>query len=372
MAFRLTPALCFFLASSLAASPFGDWWDIYKKNPKVPEELRGMVDYYVSSRLSEFTSILWEDLNRLNIDQIASYGYLNFKQTVACNYFTWLVPIDSMYSTNIASYSLPVPSSEIEKKHAILSFQDSVRYNTITAKFLQYALDQGWQPYLSLLEEPAIGNPPSIVYQGRRVSQDILNSLLEYIPISENIQGDLRTIVEVGAGSGRTAYCFLTLHPGIKYYIVDIPPALYLSQTYLTELFPEKKAFRFRPIEDMAACAPEIASADLIFLTPDQMGCIPTASADLFLAIDCLHEMKPQAIQYFFDEAQRTSRYFYTKNWMSTVVDNAYSYNWYNYPIPESWPVLFDEPCFVPASFFHALYQIQDPLLEGNRSERLY
>ena len=342
----------------LAAEPFAEWWESYKQKFPVPADLVPMVDYYTHSQLSEFTSNFWEYLNRINIDQISTSGYLNFKQTVACNYFTFIVPVESTYSSNLTRYSIPVPLSEIEKKHDLLSLENSVQYNTITAKYLQYAIENGWESYLDHLEEPALGNPPAITYRGKRISQDILNSLSEYIPILRSIEGKVETVAEVGAGSGRTAYCFLKLHPGIKYYIIDIPPALYLSQKYLTDLFPEKMIFPFKPYAVPAECREDIEAAELIFLTPDQMECIPSDSVDLFLAIDCLHEMKPSAIQHFLDQAQRTARYFYTKNWMNTHVD-SYTYNWYSYPIPETWSLLFDEPCFVPSVFFHSLYQIR-------------
>ena len=76
-------------------------------------------------------------------------------------------------------------------------------------------LSIGASPQLETLEEPLIGNPPYLTYQGRRISQDIFNSLLEYLPINAHCpMQNISTIIEVGSGSGRTAFCFIALIQG--------------------------------------------------------------------------------------------------------------------------------------------------------------
>ncbi len=49
-----------------------------------------------------------------------------------------------------------------------------------------------------------------------------------------------RSILEVGAGYGRTAYALLNLYPHATYTIVDIEPAILISRWYLTQLFPDR------------------------------------------------------------------------------------------------------------------------------------
>jgi putative sugar O-methyltransferase len=53
------------------------------------------------------------------------------------------------------------------------------------------------------------------------------------------------TLAELGAGYGRLGYVMLKTAQ-CQYFVFDIPPALYLSQWYLTTLFPKRRAFRFR------------------------------------------------------------------------------------------------------------------------------
>ena len=59
-----------------------------------------------------------------------------------------------------------------------------------------------------------------------------------------------RPIIEIGAGYGRLAYVFVKARPGCKYWIVDLPPALYVSQQYLSAVLPDRKVFTFRHFEN--------------------------------------------------------------------------------------------------------------------------
>ena len=359
--------LSFFLplfAFGIPKDEFVNWWTQYRESPKIPLDLKIMVNHFVQSGLIEYSSNYWNQLNKTNIEQITNYGYENFKQTVTKNYFTWTVSVDHPYAKNLKllapKLSIDIPKEELEKVHPLFTPRESLLYNEITLHFLNYMLSIGAGSQLETLEEPLIGNPPCLSYQGRRISQDIFNSLLEYLPINAHcpIQ-NISTIIEVGAGSGRTAFCFISLHPGIKYVIVDFPPALYISQKYLSEVFPEKKVMHFRPFEKYEEISDEYSQADVVFLTPDQLKNLPNKSSDLFLAIDCLHEMKPDIIAYYFKEADRLSSYMYFKCWQKTLVpyDNL-DYSSESYPVPSSWRLLFKQPCVVPSDFFHAFYII--------------
>lgn len=342
-----------------------NWWNDYRNKENIPSELKEMEDYFVNSNLINYSSYFWNTLNRLNIEQIVSKGYENFKQTVTRNYFTWVVSLDHPYALNLKNavpkLLVSLPPKELYKIHPLWSAEESYQFNSITLYFLNYMLQLGAGPYLEKLEEPLIGNPPFLTYKGRRVSQDIFNSLLEYIPVSKNCPIEkISTIIEIGAGSGRTAFCYLSLLPNIKYIIVDFPPALYVSQKYLSDVFPEKKVMKFRPFSQFSDIATEYAESNIVFLTPDQLPLLPDESADLFLAIDCLHEMKPEIISHYFNEAQRLCSYFYYKCWENTTIpyDNI-TLTEKSYPVDPLWQLIFNENCFVPSGFFHAFYRMK-------------
>src|SRR6185369_13839451 len=70
------------------------------------------------------------------------------------------------------------------------------------------------------LAEPAIGGPLPVRWRGRLISQDLANGALEAEAIGRALAGETpRSIVEVGAGYGRTAYVLLSLFPGATYTI---------------------------------------------------------------------------------------------------------------------------------------------------------
>jgi len=333
----------------------------------MPAELKKMEDYFVSSELLNRCSKYWLFLNKMNIEQICQKGYSNFKQTVACNYFTWVVDQTHGYGKNLyagdRSFLKTIPNTELSKKHALFTQEQSRHYNCTTALLYHYLMQNGAGPYLNILDEPFFGNPPSIEIHGKSISQDVLNSLIEYLSIINNCDRlSISTVLELGAGSGRTAYCFLKLQPNIKYIIADIPPALFLSQSYLSDVFSNRKIFAFRPFRCFEDIKEEFSSSDIIFMTPDQILKLPNRIADLFIAIDCLHEMKLDEVRSYFNEATRLSSHFYFKCWNRTVIpfDNV-SYDIHSYPIPVSWQKIFNESCFVPSDFFHAFYKIPQP-----------
>jgi len=88
------------------------------------------------------------------------------------------------------------------------------------------------------LPEPALGQPLPVTWRGRLISQDLANTALEVAAIGRALAGRKpRSILELGAGYGRTAYALLSLFPEATYTIVDIEPALTISRWYLSELF---------------------------------------------------------------------------------------------------------------------------------------
>lgn len=347
---------------AMTSKEYKKWWEGYRTNGAIPYELKNMEDYYISSGLFNQSSNYWNDLNQYNIQQISEYGYENFKQTVSRNYFTWVVDINHNYAKNLKTVPLveKLAPAERNKNHSYFSKEESAKYNEVTEYFINYFIKIGADSILAKVEEPLSGNPPFVKFRGKRVSQDLLNSLLDYQAVTSACPAkQIKTVVEIGAGYGRTAYCFLNLLPKVKYIIVDFPPALYLSQKYLSEVLPNKKVMTFRPFTSFDDISGEYMQADIVFLTPDQLKYLPGQSVDLFLAIDCLYEMKGESVAQYFKEANRLSEYMYFKCYQKTVLPlDEISYNMDSYPVHRGWKQIFKETCVVPSDFFHALYKM--------------
>ena len=93
---------------------------------------------------------------------------------------------------------------------------------------------------------------------------------------------------------------------------------------------------------------------------PDQLDLLPEKIVDLFLAIDCLHEMKQEQIDGYFDQANRLAHQIYFKCWEKTTVPfDEITFSENSYPIMENWHEMYRGKCKVPSEFFEAVYEIK-------------
>jgi putative sugar O-methyltransferase len=212
-----------------------------------------------------------------------------------------------------------------------------------------------------MLEEPPEGNPPALYLRGRRISQDLGNAVLEFQSIARSgiDLSSTRTILELGAGYGRTAYVFQRLLPTARYIIADIPPALYLSQRYLSNQFSDRPILQYRPFTAFSEIETEFERARLCFLLPHQVELLPSKSVDLFINISSFHEMRPEQLRYYFHQVDRLAGgYVYLKQWKRTTIPfDEITLEQKDYPIPASWKPVFARECAVQTRFFEALYQ---------------
>ena len=342
-------------------------------------EIRSMFDEFPKYRKEVLPSKYWEELNRKNLQQLADSKYENFKRTLARNYFTWIInPFDEQLrflmreagawpSIGILCNALFAPRHDpLKRKHTLY-------YNTLTNLLWAYVEKNDAEGLLDRLSEPREGNPPEVMRDGRLISQDLANSVLEYEAIlhPDLDERDVSTILELGPGYGRTAYVFLTLQPGCRYILVDIPPALYVAQRYLSTLFEDRKIFSFRHFDSFDQVRDEFAEAAIIFLTPNQLELLPDKSVDLFVNISSLHEMRMDQIRYYFGEIDRlTRRYFYFKQWKETIIplENE-TITEADYPIREDWRLINRQQCKVQTYFFEALYELPDKTSDDSVSE---
>jgi putative sugar O-methyltransferase len=318
-------------------------------------DLDTMLDAYRDSDSTFVSSEYWAKLSNKHIEQLRKDGFENFKQTVAMNYFTFFAGLREPY-VKFLLQKLPVSKivwssirAFVSRKHQIFSKKQSLIYNFVNYLLWEYIIFQGDKEILTRLYEPLEGNPLSCRFKGKEISQDLGHSILEFLSISKGITdlNSLETIVELGAGYGRTAYVFMSLLPKVRYIVVDIPPALYVSQRYLSKLFPEKKIFKFRLFRDFSEVAEEFKSCQVAFFLPSQLESLPLKTVDLFMAIDSLHEMRLEQIKkYFFLIEALTRKYFYFKCWKITKIpyDNIILSE-KDYPVKQEWNRIFWHDC---------------------------
>jgi len=130
---------------------------------------------------------------------------------------------------------------------------------------------------------------------GRRLGWETLVALKKALVIGDMI-GEVDTILEIGAGSGELAR--LMLHMGIaqRCIIVDIPPALAVSQEVLLSHFGESEIGCFFPertdIDD-------VSHKKCVFLLPSQINLIKKANVGINTA--SFQEMTQEIVKSYIE-----------------------------------------------------------------------
>jgi putative sugar O-methyltransferase len=314
-------------------------------------------------------SKFWQQLNEQNITQLESSGIANVKRTLAQNYFTWVVGLRSplfRHLSHITSWRdwvqvlKGLPPYDRESGLGLRRFYELHIFSRLVWRLAER---QDSQHLLERIQEPKFGNPFKIKFRNRLISQDLANSLMELYAITEGrtpAPQEQFTVCELGAGYGRNAFMFLSAFAKCKYIIVDIPPALYVSQEYLASVLPSRRVMRFRPFSSFIEIEQEFAAADLVFLLPHQAEQLAPKSVDYFVNISSFHEMTLAQIGVYFSLVDRLTRgYFYMKQWQSFEnTRDGITIAQADYPYGAQWKQVYTR---TPAShplFFETLFQI--------------
>jgi putative sugar O-methyltransferase len=330
------------------------------------EEMRGAPAIY---RASKF----WEHFAELQHRELADEGGFGaFKCTVNRHFFQFMVTgvRDPQFRAVARQWlrhprlrglgtrlgrPLPAPPGTCSRLRLLIAGRV---YAVYLAMLAQYAERRDRRGVFAKLEEPELGQPTCVSCEGRAVSEDLCNSVLEYTSMVDAMPALPRLVVELGSGYGRLAWVFLSEQPDVRYVLVDIPPGLAIAQRYLTETFPERAAFHFRHFDSYAEVADELERAQIVFLTPNQLAMIPSLDADLMINVSSLHEMRREQIEHYFELfAEHCGGFFYTKQWQRSL--NAFDdlvIRREDYPVPSAWTTVFDRVHPVQTRFFEALY----------------
>ena len=322
-------------------------------------------------------SAFWRDINAKNLDMIASEGLHNFKRTVSQNYYNWLITRlrDPQFRRALVFWlwhpSLKPLQTKIEKDirlrfttrvdAVVLSPLQRWKYKIFTALVWEQMLQHDKHGFSKAMEEPEAGNPIKIWQDGKLITQDLANSIVEGNVIADTLKGIKRPrIAEIGAGSGRLAHVYSSTQPGI-YLIFDIPPALIVSQWYLSRIFPNKKIFAFRSFERFEDIREDLESSDIAFFTANQIDKFPKEYFDLILSISTLPEMRPDQVSMYLDRFSRlSSGYIYLKQWRSwkNPLDGT-DIKAEDYLVGDSWSLVLDRVDPINPGFFNRVWKKQ-------------
>jgi putative sugar O-methyltransferase len=143
------------------------------------------------------------------------------------------------------------------------------------------------------------GNPHSIKVGGQQVDLEYIHSATEAAfikPIVERVS----TIVEIGAGYGRTCHTILDNFVDIEHYlIVDLPYTLELSSTYLSKVLAVEN---FNKVQ---------------FISTEEVGFFFSSFTEknvLFINIDSMGEMSLDVVRNYLSLIDAHGEFFFTKN----------------------------------------------------------
>jgi putative sugar O-methyltransferase len=335
------------------------------------DTLQSMFDCISRGNPIYLPSKFWQTLNNKNVQQLEGGGLNNFKQTIAQNYFTWVIGSwDRQFHylawhTNILAWPNILKGALTYDPSFQLNRKQQLEFIVFTRMLWKFTERIDSDHLLWHIEEPLQGNPFRIFLDGKLISQDLANSVLEYYSICEHFKAGtdrVNTICELGAGYGRNAYVFMKAMPRCKYIIIDIPPALFVSQSYLSAVFPDKKIFTFRPFTHFSDVEQAFNEADIVFLLPHQAELLPNKCIDLFVNISSLHEMKIDQIHAYFKLIDNlTKGFLYTKQWWSSHnLEDDIVVTPKDYPVPPHWKQLYLRKAKVQTYFFEAMYALRN------------
>ncbi|WP_150251046.1 putative sugar O-methyltransferase [Nocardiopsis deserti] len=196
-------------------------------------------------------------------------------------------------------------SSEINFKLALWDpGTNGVRY----LKTLIHTLCSGLSPEnwerLRRISGRGVGSPITVSYDGEDVCLDYLMAVRELEFIAGHTPLDGATVVEIGAGYGRTCHAILSNHDVAAYHVVDLAPSLRLCRTYLAAVLDEATLARihFHGVEE----------AETLFReTP----------FDLCLNIDSFAEMHEDTVRAYLALVDAGCARFYVNNPVGKYLD---------------------------------------------------
>jgi putative sugar O-methyltransferase len=329
-------------------------------------------------------SAFWKGMSEVNERILDWSGEANFKRTLNQNYFNFIpiAPDDPRMArlrrlvpdftqNTLDRYAIEDPDRDPSSwmsfypNYYIFKDPDGARkrelYREYLALMYEYALRRDRSGLLATLDEPTLGNPIGVHRSGRLISQDLVNSVRERNSIIGAMEASTDThftLGELGAGYGRLGYVLLKTAK-CRYFVFDIPPALYVSQWYLTTLFPKRRAFRFRRFDRFEEIESELSQADIAFFTPNQLTKFPAGYFDLFANISSIHEMRRDQIKHYMElmgRATKSALYLkQQKDYVNPVDNLVIGRN--DYPLPSGWAPSADRFDLINPGFFERIYR---------------
>lgn len=139
------------------------------------------------------------------------------------------------------------------------------------------------------------------VAEGRTYTVGALNYYRRYAYVSQFVDFDaIESVVELGSSDGCQAEIIKKFHPHITYYMVDVPPVLYVGGQCMEAVFPQA----YVPFTRHAGDGPiELPPGSIGACGNWQLGQIRPRGTTLFISCASLAEMQRAAVANYLSQA---------------------------------------------------------------------
>ena len=195
--------------------------------------------------------------------------------------------------------------SYISKGYSGLSQDD---LNLLSFEYAKsYGVEHGSKP-ISEFEGSLIGNPENVFYVDDKIyTISLLNYFIKYAYCSKLLDfNSINSMGEIGSGGGKQTEVIKKLYPHINFYLFDIPPQIYVSEQYLSALFPDS-VVSYRKTRNMKKI-PENERGKIYFFEPQHLAQIENLSYDFFFNASSFQEMEPENVSNYLKYVNRQTK----------------------------------------------------------------
>ena len=343
---------------------FHKFYEKIRNNETLDKDLIYISDIFIKSKSYKTVSNMWHILNIDDYKNISNNGLKKLGRITFGHYFNFYNYNQEHLKNLVKSFNekeIINIKSNIFKKHENLNFKESCDYNFLLILLYFNLKKSEYFKFLNLLKDETYLDFGDyfINIDDYKITSDKVVSLLDLESIENFSKIKNQKILEIGAGSGRTSECILSIKNLKSYTICDIPPAIYICYKRMKQAFPNKNIELLIDIEDEIDLNEKIKKNDINFIFPHQIKKIQKELFDLTIGIDCFHEMDKSTINFYFENITNISNKFYfsiwskTKNWYSANIfkrTERLDFEKGDYPIPSSWELKFKNELKFPSN----------------------
>ena len=284
----------------------GNYWKFYEKN---------ILKQILKEDLDLFRS--WE--GGAGTGSIHSFGGGEMELQRRYNYYfhpfeKQFKKIDNNFIIKIYN-SLINRLSKYNKFFSYLSIRSSLArkifFDKIKSEFnMKYDLIELINPELLKAKDSNFGDPIGFIRDKKFYTNIFLNILIEYHHINKNLKNiKIKNVVELGAGTGILANIFLQLNKRIKYFIIDIPPTIFITEYYLRNL-----GYRIYGYSELKKGNKNFNDFDIILLPTWKLNLLKNIDIDLFINQASFQEMEKYQSLHYLNFFKENTKYIFLKN----------------------------------------------------------